>query len=309
MSSHKLSKNFKTSEYFKNSKGSPKNFCQSISVAAAAAVQSLRDERGVPVTVSRVVGGPEGHLVFCSTQGQRESTLVSTKGGEGAMIVYGPQGFLAKVIQGRVEDIGYKSAFKELARGSLGLNQLVAVFALLQLGYKEKKNNRTVFGESMGLNRVPWCAIFYHWLVKQVRDIENSPQGGDVAPVKFTAKYSNSRVTLNKAPIRVKRLEDVKVGYAMVWARTDSKVAGHTAVCVHNDPVNKTMIIVEANVTNKVVARMKKYSKINAHKLEWVGACSYLGEGDSMSGDTRYTSLVDGLTIGKGIYDSSTGYR
>ena len=39
----------------------------------------------------------------------------------------------------------------------------VLAIAKAQIGYKEGKNNNTIFGKWYGLNNQPWCAIFVSW--------------------------------------------------------------------------------------------------------------------------------------------------
>jgi len=52
--------------------------------------------------------------------------------------------------------------------------------AKAQVGYKEGKNNDTIFGKWYGLNNQPWCAIFVSWCFAKAgvtKLIAQSPKG------------------------------------------------------------------------------------------------------------------------------------
>ena len=57
---------------------------------------------------------------------------------------------------------------------------LVVKVALSQVGYKEGKNNDTMYGKWYGLNNQPWCAMFVSWCFNQAGVtslIAQSPKG------------------------------------------------------------------------------------------------------------------------------------
>ena len=305
MKRHRLAPNFLTGEFFGKGNRSGK-FVKATSLRVAQRMQEVRDELRAPVTItgSRMIGGPgEYEYVInysCPSKGIEGKESFSWEKSD--FRVYGLNGCVADRILGIMRhDFG--SFLDSVDKGIIGMNNAVALVAMLQVDYKEGKNNSTVFGMEMGLNNTPWCALFYHWCVNQVRSVLTVDLGYDY---KFTSRYSNSRKTIGLAPLTVKSIADIKPGYAMVWARTDDPVAGHTGVCIHNDPERERITLIEPNYGNKVTLREKSYNRLNRNKLEFIGACSYFPEDIHVGDFMAKVNLAQGTYIASSSENDST---
>lgn len=294
MKRHSLVPNFITGEFFgirKNKVG----FAQATSLKAACEVQKIRRETGKSVIIqsTSITGTPSDRvymLVLNTSEGVKTIALPWRKKD---MRVYGFNGHVTDRVLGIMKP-GFSSLLECIRRGTFGFNNAVALMAMLQLDYKEGEGNNTVYGVEMGLNNVPWCAIFYHWCKDQVDHILD--EEGTV----FKPELSNSRKTFERAPVQVTDKADFKPGYAIIWEDTESPVAGHTGICVHNDPVRRVMVIIEPNFSNKVALRRLSYNKLNRGNLKIIGACSYFPD------DSQVAPFMDKINLSQGTFLSKT---
>lgn len=293
MKRHRLTPNFITGEFFgirKNKVG----FVQATSLRAACEVQKIRSKTGKPVVIvsSSITGEPSNRIYRIKLSTSEGPRTVSIPWRKRDMRVYGFNAHVTDRVLGIMKP-GIDTLIDSIRRGTFGLNNAVALMAMLQLDYKEGDGNNTVYGVEMGLNNVPWCAIFYHWCKAQVDSVLGTKTS------KFDPELSNSRITFNKAPVRVTEMAEFKPGYAIIWEKTDSPVAGHTGVCIHNDPEKRIMVLVEPNYSNKVTLRLKSYDKLNRGTLKVLGACSYWTDDNEVGTFMGKTNLSEGTFINK----------
>jgi len=258
--------------------------------------QKIRREIGSPVTVvGTSIKGPAKNRVYhmiVKISGSEQT--ISLPWRKKDMRVYGFNASLPDRIMGIMKH-DFDQLVEAIRDGSLGYNNATALMAMLQLDYKEEPDNDTVFGVEKGLNNVPWCAIFYHWCRDQVCSIVDRND-----PVPFEPALSNSRKTFEGAPVQVTDLRECKSGYAIVWEKTDSPVSGHTGICIHNDPVNMVMTLIEPNYSNKVTLRKKGYNSLNRGKLRVIGACSYWKD------DNNVGDFMDKINLSSGTFLNSS---
>lgn len=227
--------------------------------------------------------------------------------------VYGDKAAFSDSFLGFMNQLYSKSTLGGFVRNQPGYGHMyAAVLAMLQTGYREKDNNDNIFGSELGLNKVPWCALFYHWIVKQLKDVRPDM----VYDYNFDAKYSNSRYMFERAPESTRQLSEIRPGYAVVWARNNNTVkpvtgpgmnkrAGHTGVCVYNDPSKKLIIIAEGNSRDGVHLIARYWRNINSRNLEFVGGCTYI----KPDADFRYVLPRDGSWSGAVKEDLDSQYE
>lgn len=282
-----LSKNFDISEFIKQ------GFAPVTTLQTVYEFQKLRDKANVPIFIhgSEILDKKlftTGDIKGATNERPALRQLQSIDSQN--LPVYGAKAALSDGLIQHLSDI-YSSGSTlpdQIRGGKEDPGLYIALLALLQVGYKEKSGNDTVFGSEMGLNKVSWCAIFYHWLVRKLQEVRSDA----VYPYKYDSRYSNSRLTFEKAPVSTRQLEEILPGYAIIWARNNhsstgktptgpgmNKRAGHTAVCVHNDTEKKFIVAVEGNTRDGVQLIARYYRNINSKNLEFVGGCSYIKVG------------------------------
>lgn len=279
-----LSKNFDISEFIKP------GFAPATTLQTVYEFQKLRDKANVPIFIHGSEIRDKKLFTTGDTQGStnerpalRQLQSIDSQN----LPVYGAK---ASLSDGLVKYLSYiygigSTIPDRIRSGKENPALYVALLALLQVGYKEKNGNDNVFGAEMGLNKVSWCALFYHWLIRKLQEVKPDT----VYPYKYDSRYSNSRYTLEKAPVSTKQLGEILPGYAIIWARTNSsstgkgitgpgmnKRSGHTAICVHNDPEKKFLIAVEGNTRDGVQLVARYYRNINSKNLEFIGGCTYI---------------------------------
>lgn len=271
-----LSKNFDISEFIKP------GFAPVTTLQTVYEFQKLRDKANVPIFIHGSEIRDKKLFTTGDVQGvtnERPALRQLQSIDSHNLPVYGAK---ASLSDGLVEYLSsiYSSGGTlpdQIRSGKDNPELYIALLALLQVGYREKTGNDTVFGSEMGLNKVSWCAIFYHWLVRKLQEVKPD----SIYAYKYDSRYANSRYSFEKAPVSTRQLEEILPGYAITWARNSgtNKRAGHTAICVHNDPEKKFLIAVEGNTRDGVQLISRYYRNINSKNLEFVGGCSYVKGG------------------------------
>ena len=224
--------------------------------------QQFRDRQKKPVKLMSV---KKKGKILTTTGKTRTGDSFSTKVDIRASIpIYGYNAALPDSI---VREIYYGNGLSDIST----VDKLL-IAALCQNGYHEGPKNKTPFGEAMGLNNTPWCAIFFHWCLHRADPLY---------PIPFKPEFSNSRYTLENAPTVVTDPALFKSGSAVVWKRKASSVAGHTAILLHNDTEKEEMLFIEGNISDKVRVKKRSYYELTYGHLELYGAAQYLPEAAS----------------------------
>ena len=242
-------------------------------VTTLAMVCTLQDIRREPIRITGTGNPAAGVYVTEYITGGRECTLKQHDPAGRHIPVYGPGAYLPDSIMELMEGTPnrYQQFLRKAGKGGIDPETLVAVIALLQAGYREEGVNRTVFNREMGSDGIPWCAVLYHWCVRQAYSVlQRSPE------YTYNIRYTNSRYNFDHAPYITKRVEEIRAGQAVIWRQVDHKVAGHTAVCVRNNPEEGYIILAEGNLSNKVTLKLRRYNRLNTVKQEFIGGCSYI---------------------------------
>ncbi|MFA5428802.1 MAG: hypothetical protein WC279_11430 [Sulfurimonas sp.] len=249
-----LAPNFTAGEFLKH--------CPVTVMDTVIQMQKFRDMKKEPVTVTGA--GLAGNILITSGKtASGASVRIRSEVNPANLPVYGPKAELSPAALTRLYSVnGYKN---------FNTAEKLILAALCQNGFKEGNNNDTPFGKDMGLNNTPWCAVYYHWCLKVACALE-----GKEPPVPFKPEYSNSRYTLERAPVMVTDPSLFQPGSAVVWKRKGSSTAGHTAILTLNDPVRRHMFFIEGNMSDAVRIIKRDYDNLTSGDLILYGAAQYL---------------------------------
>lgn len=251
-----LAPNFTAGEFLKH--------CPVTVMDTVMQMQKFRNVKKEPVTVTGA--GLSGNILITSGKtSSGASVRIKSEVKPGTLPVYGPRAELSPAALTKLYSAGDYKNFNTAEK--------LILAALCQNGFKEGPGNDTPFGKEMGLNNTPWCAVYYHWCLKVAYALE-----GKEPPVPFKPEYSNSRYTLEKAPVIVTDPALFQPGSAVVWKRKGSSVAGHTAILTLNDPVRRHMFFIEGNMSDAVRIIKRGYDNLTSGDLILYGAAQYISD-------------------------------
>lgn len=116
------------------------------------------------------------------------------------------------------------------------------------------KNNKTPYGNST----YPFCAYFAVWAYKQAgcTPLPTNFEGGSRELLEWFAAPGNST-----KHIVFKDISSALSGDIIVWKRT-TRDGGHTGIVWYNDPANKRIWLIEANIHDDVRSNLYAYDDI-----------------------------------------------
>lgn len=168
----------------------------------------------------------------------------------------------------------------------------IVTIALMQVGFKEGKNNDNPFGKFFNLNNASWCSFFVHWaLVK----------AGAVKKEDLKYSFGSARKTFaNILPHTLtKNPEEFNVGDLIIWGKINSW-QGHIGLIIANDIDNKTIYTVEGNISNKVKIKKYNYDKIAYGKYEFLGVGNTHGTSMKVLKPEEVFALHEGIEKNNG---------
>lgn len=220
---NKITKNFSIYEFKKNN----------IDLRVPILLQDLREKFNSPITIKNIFENKVTYKV------KNIKDTIFTVEIYNKYPVYGKK-FINKPFS--------LKAFEELYPSNLKS----AILALFQLGYKEGKNNNSIFGEYFNFNNQPWCVMFLAWLWIK----------GNIVKKKWKG-FASTSMTYNILPYKCD-LENSVTGDGIFYKK------GHTGIIIYNDKENKYIYTVEGNLSNSVQLRKRSYEKF-AGKNELYG--------------------------------------
>lgn len=123
--------------------------------------------------------------------------------------------------------------------------KLVTEIAKSQLGYKEGKNNNTLYGKWYGMNNQPWCAMFVSWCFHQAGDVKKVAAStlkgfaSCAAGLSWFAK-KNKLVPIGQA----------QAGDIVFFQFDEDKEPDHVGIVISNNSKMKQLICIEGNTSD-----------------------------------------------------------